>query len=585
MNSDDKYLKYLKYKKKYILLKKLIGGHKLDEISREILTKNILNQEMIEEINKHPGLKDYLIDKYYTIYKIRERKVNDKGILIPQNPYYHDMYPSVDFFAQKVYYKLIADVTITKDRPDNKYIIFAPGDTPSKIIAYMLLIPKYVKGLEENNIEIISFPLSDASEWDDEAFKSYLNNILSSVPFDKSNKSNIHFGIIDAIYRGNTIKKINDTLSFFGYKNIIEIPHELVDDESFYDDKWNPKYSYNLSNSNDLFTDAERRPFGKGTRCMMQFKESHYLGKEKTDDKDNEEQLYNCNLYIYYWYIMQHKLELSKEILTKNILNHEILEEINRYPELKDFLIDEYYRLFSIEKRIDATGRLIPENPGGSKISVDIFAKRVYDKLIADVSISPLSDNKYIIFAPGDTPSKIVAYMLLIPEYAKGLKDNNIEIILFPLSAASKWDDNKISYYIRDLLSSHLDAADNKDNIHFGIIDAISRGNTLFKINQALKFLGYKNIIQDLYRKYKRTDEFKEQFYKEWTPKYSYNLIDSGHIFEYAENYGRSKNRCVERYKEEHYRGDTLIDDEDYKEQLYNCNVYIYYWLALDRID
>jgi hypothetical protein len=72
-------LKYIKYKTKYMLLKKLIGGDYLDELSREILTKNILNNMMIEEINTHPGLTDYLIDKYYTLYKI-EKQTDDKGV-------------------------------------------------------------------------------------------------------------------------------------------------------------------------------------------------------------------------------------------------------------------------------------------------------------------------------------------------------------------------------------------------------------------------------------------------------------------------------------------------------------------------
>ena len=148
MNSDNKYLKYLKYKKKYILLKKLIGGHKLDELSRDILTKNILNQEMIEEINKHPELKDFLIDEYYRIFYI-EKKIDATGRLIPQNPGGSKI--SVDIFAKRVYDKLIADVSISP-LPDNKYIIFAPGDTPSKIVAYMLLIPEYAKGLKDNNI-------------------------------------------------------------------------------------------------------------------------------------------------------------------------------------------------------------------------------------------------------------------------------------------------------------------------------------------------------------------------------------------------------------------------------------------------
>ena len=161
---------------------------------------------------------------------------------------------------------------------------------PSKIISFILLIDEYVKLLHENKIHIIPFKLSSSSKWNQETLKEYINDLLRNY-----NKDNIHIGLIDAIsHERKTIKSINGILKYLGYPDIDEI-----------------KFGFNMINSTLIYEEAETT-IGYGSRCMKSFKDM--VDVDESIDPKNinfKEQLFNCNLFLFYWYKMK---DISKPI-------------------------------------------------------------------------------------------------------------------------------------------------------------------------------------------------------------------------------------------------------------------------------
>jgi hypothetical protein len=259
------------------------------ELSKEILTQKILNQEMIKYIDKKikedPLFESYLMDVYYFLFK-------EPKILIPKK---RQEFNIIYKLANKIVDKLITDVqdNTKEDRKHNKYIILAPGDTSSKVVSYILLIQDYIEKLEENNIDIILFPLSNAPEWDDISSRKYIEKLLT--PYEKYDKSNLYFGYLDAIAAGETIKLLNKSLKALGYPNIIEEPIEEPGHEL-----WHPKFGYNFIYEDGIFQTAEKNN-GIRSRCMPNYEMANYKS-DTIDDEDYKHQLYNCNIYIYYWY-------------------------------------------------------------------------------------------------------------------------------------------------------------------------------------------------------------------------------------------------------------------------------------------
>jgi hypothetical protein len=270
--------------------------------------------------------------------------------------------------------------------------------------------------------------------------------------------------------------------------------------------------------------------------------------------------------------------ELGKKILTQNILNQEIIDEIIKNPTLNQHLIDEYYTAFDIKK--DDTNKGPRYDRRLSYIDPITLAKVIYTKIMSDVNDSKSSDNIYFILAPGDSASKIVAVMLLIPEYLAEFNKRNINMITFPLSDASKWDETSSKEYLTDVLKPYLKSHD-KSKIYFGILDAISRGGTITMLNKTLTDIGYTNIIEKL-----RFDTYDPETIDEsWHPRFGYNLIGTGSVFERAEKDPEViPNRCMPTYEIANYTSKT-IDEKDYREQLYNCNIYLYYWYIMKYIE
>jgi len=100
-------------------------------------------------------------------------------------------------------------------------------------------------------------------------------------------------------------------------------------------------------------------------------------------------------------------------------------------------------------------------------------------------------------------------------------------------------------------------------------------------INNALTNLGYKNIIK--LPILDEDDDYEENIakYLDKNPDLGFNLLGSGRIYEGAEfSLGLPHCRCIPRYNMDNYLSQR-IDEEDYRNQLYNCNIYLYYWYVM----
>ena len=316
---------------------------------------------------------------------------------------------------------------------------------------------------------------------------------------------------------------------------------------------------------------------------------------------------------------------LMFNLFSKHIFNYEDISVIekfdktfpNIYPNFSHFMIKEYFKLFIPgtglhlskqylnEDTIDSFTEKIKyfiKNTIGSRLPM--IAKRVTYKLINDVlrnndsSITKITDpilfpderkfysvpidllahkinnfkipsNKiYIIFAPGDSPSKAVAYMKLIDEYFLLFDRLNIVIIDFPLSGATLWSTEIVKQYINDLIHDYVKNYD-PEYVFFGLIDTTVFGSTPTKINEALGELSYPNLIKN--------GKTHHDFLR-------YN-IPAENIYDGAER-NDTPCRCQPNYNEENYLLQSITDEKnsDYNRQLYNCNVYIYFWYITRQI-
>jgi hypothetical protein len=286
--------------------KTMKGGNPMfDELSRKLLTKEILNENILKEIDRSPkGFKDYLIDKYYEIF-LKKKRVDVNKRLEPLQAK-HSWSQDIISLTEEAFNKIIKDVEPFIDYYEpfkTKIIILAPGDTPSKIVAFMNLTKKkyFEKIMEEYNISIVSFPMSKASEWNDETATQYIKEKIKEPlgQYGKEEyemKNQVYFGILDAISGGTTIKKLNETLEALGYENLI---HEPPSGRNLKD--WHPQFGYNLLGSGYIYEGAELDILLEHCRCTPNYEVEKYKSK-KIDEETFKNNLYNCNIYLYYWY-------------------------------------------------------------------------------------------------------------------------------------------------------------------------------------------------------------------------------------------------------------------------------------------
>ena len=264
-------------------------------------------------------------------------------------------------------------------------------------------------------------------------------------------------------------------------------------------------------------------------------------------------------------------------LLSEKIMDIELLGRLNEMIKednnIQKYLILKYYQNYGIfnytNEYMDEDKPLIPTfpDPVAKRYSPSIYAKRILDHLIKQKNnIGSNKDIKFIILVPGDSPSKIVSFILLIDEYVQLLRDNNIEIILFPLSSSFKWTPEYLSEYIRKLLEKYEEF--DKKNMHFGIIDAITgKRRTINSINASLRFLGfdYSRLINE--------------------NVFGFNMIHSTYIYEEAESTGGPGSRCMKSFIDMENVDETK-DKRNirFKEQLFNCNLFLFYWYKMKDI-
>ena len=216
--------------------------------------------------------------------------------------------------------------------------------------------------------------------------------------------------------------------------------------------------------------------------------------------------------------------------------------------------------------------------------SLNILINNIMDKFIDDIRRkNKPKKTKYIILAPGDSPSKIVAAILLNPLHTKKLKENNIEFVRFPLSKSkTTWlldPQHRIDNYLGDILKPFIDHID-KDDICFGYTDVAQNGNTFKLLSESLIRMGYTNSFKLL----PSQDPHDIDPYSFNNIPFVYTILDKIPVtLEMAEDF--YKCRCMPSFTLENYITNSITNVVDYRKQLYRCNIllYYYYYSYIDR--
>ena len=211
--------------------------------------------------------------------------------------------------------------------------------------------------------------------------------------------------------------------------------------------------------------------------------------------------------------------------------------------------------------------------------SLQYVMKLLKDKMIKDHEIIKKKDKDCIIIylLCGDTPSKIsMALKTCVKEYTF----DNVFYEHFILSGGEEWNSkNELKEYLSLILQKYEKY--NKEHIYFGLIDIISfLARTITSLNIALSELGYPNIIGKYDYGLKEEidpEEFDSMDYIE--KLLVFNMSDLGRIYDWAEDYNM---RCCLSYKYDDIK--KKIKDlytDKFKENLFNCNIYVYYYCYL----
>jgi hypothetical protein len=166
------------------------------------------------------------------------------------------------------------------------------------------------------------------------------------------------------------------------------------------------------------------------------------------------------------------------------------------------------------------------------------------------------ADQKIVILAPGDSPSKIAILLQLL--YGKLLKEHSIEIVMFPLSGKAL-DSVNFNNYMRQIVKDYLLV---RKNTIFGYIDAQDTGHTKNRLNSFLKSEGFSE------------DGFSEDLFL--------NVIGDGDIFDVAERCvftakGKKINaRCILKYDDPSIPYDNIEHDD-----VTICNMILIYYYNL----
>ena len=259
------------------------------------------------------------------------------------------------------------------------------------------------------------------------------------------------------------------------------------------------------------------------------------------------------------------EFELLKEIPVNTLL----IDDVSKYTEEHHQIIKKVLIYVFGMSRLDGVDH--------SKIifnevfNVDNKSSYIYKLL----NIKKNCEQKIVIIAPGDSPSKIVILLNLL--YRELLIKSNIHILYIKLSGGTLSDNDKFSSYINKILDQNNIKKSEINPPIFSFVDAICSGNTLTTFNTLLS----KQFSPYPYNK--EYDIDSSMFCEDLI----LNVINYGSIFDYAEYYkikGHESinGRCICKYNE-------IIEDDDIKNIANNnvliCNmVLIHYYFEILKL-
>ena len=192
---NNNYLKYIKYKKKYLILK---GGNSEQKIyNNEFYSKWSLYEKEIK-----PLLSEKSFANLKCFIDLLEEDSSKKNDFLEYLAF---------IFYNKEIQQLLSNFSIAQTKKifeieldklnEERAIIICPGDSPSKLVFLlkMILLKKNI----ENNIKFIEFPISGLDKYGhSDEIKEY---ILSKICDRVDNKSSENIYLLDYVWVGTTL--------------------------------------------------------------------------------------------------------------------------------------------------------------------------------------------------------------------------------------------------------------------------------------------------------------------------------------------------------------------------------------------
>lgn len=514
------YKKYLKYKSKYINYKKsLTGGNYLvyKNEPSTIIDDIIAENESVILLNDNIPIFKSYGNKYYNV--IDSEHKNKKKL--------KDIYK---------FRKIPRDKIILRDEDDDSSLLLNFGD---------LLINKKLM----NPLCIFNFVEFDTHKG---IAKYYLKLFDIQVSINPTTSKNI----------------INDFIIVSNYSYYETIIKQLLSNNSMNEELFNFIFDNKELHYCILYL------FGNIYRIRIEYND---YPKETIEQFDK---ILNSMIYIYGKKYIESWEYLKFDESSKKITNLSYLPNSTKISIILNILEEncltekfDITNLYNINYKFsDKRGSFFRENTLYDSFSLQYVMKLLKDKMIKDHEIIKKKDKDCIIIylLCGDTPSKIsMALKTCVKEYTF----DNVFYEHFILSGGEEWNSkNELKEYLSLILQKYEKY--NKEHIYFGLIDAISfLARTTTSLNIALSELGYPNIIGNY--DYGLKEEFDDYIEKLLV----FNMSDLGRIYDWAEDYNM---RCCLSYKYDDIKKNIKdLYTDKFKENLFNCNIYVYYYCYL----
>jgi hypothetical protein len=205
--------------------------------------------------------------------------------------------PCIIECVEDIWRSISRDIRSQPNYKSNKYLIFAPGDSPSKFTTYMSLLDSFRAEFAELNVEIIQFPMSKIKNWEPAAIDAYIGPLIRQrhVGIDPSN---VYFGLIDAYSQElNTVMALSYMLVRMRYPNKLAIPYKGLTRITIRILGFtHVRFGFQTEPFGPYFSSGDE--FGFFSRFSPKFDETQVLIPSPD--------VYNCNVYILFWYTIRH---------------------------------------------------------------------------------------------------------------------------------------------------------------------------------------------------------------------------------------------------------------------------------------